>query len=86
MKVLPPQSEEDDFVEVAAISMAITKTISELALHSSDKGPYLSRILETGLHELEKIDYQNIPRERRMALRKKIMARYTDLITTIPVP
>ncbi len=80
-----PQSEEDDFAEVAAISMAITKTIAELALHSSDKGPYLARILEAGLHDLEKIDYQNIPDERRVALRNKIMARYTDLITTIPV-
>ena len=75
--------EDDVFAEVAAISMAVTKTIAGLASPSSDKGPYLSRILEAGLRDLEKIDYQNIPDERRVTFRKKVTARYTDLITTI---
>ena len=64
--------------------MAITKAIGGLASLSSDKGPYLSRILEAGLHDLEKIDYQNIPDQRRAAFREKVKARYADLITTIP--
>ena len=78
------QFEEDVFAEVAAVTMAITKAIGGLAPLSSDQRPYLSRILEAGLRDLEKIDYQNIPDERRTAFREKVKARYTEFITTIP--
>lgn len=63
--------------------MAIVKAMDCLGSLSSDQGPYLSRVLEGGLNDLEKIDYQDIPDERRAAFRNKVKARYTDLITTI---
>jgi hypothetical protein len=76
--------EKDVSAEVAAISMAMTKAIGELASLSSDQGPYLSRILKAGLRDLEKIDYRNIPNRRRAAFLRKVKARYTELLTTIP--
>ena len=82
---MPSQFEEDAFAEAAAISMAMTKAIAGLVSLSDDKRPYISRILEAGLHDLEEIDYRNVPIERRAALREKVKARYTEFITTIPV-
>ena len=79
------QFEEDVFAEAAAISMVLTKAIAGLASLSGDKRPYISRILEAGLHDLEEMDYRNVPNERRAALREKVKARYTELITTISV-
>ena len=77
-------SEEDNLAEVAAVSMAIVKAIGGLASPSADKGPYLARILETGLHDLETVDCRHIRSERRAAFLEKVKVRYTDLITAIP--
>ena len=73
-------SEERDLAEVAAFSMAIVKTIGMLASDSVDKGPYLARILETGLQDLDALDCRQVPGERRAAFLAKIKSRYTDLI------
>jgi len=66
------RSQEDVFAEVAATNMAIVKAMSLLASVSSDRRPYLSRVLEAGLLDLERIDYPNIPKRRRAAFRRKV--------------
>jgi len=81
---LRSQFNEDVFAEVAATNMAIVKAMGLLASVSSDRRPYLSRILEAGLLDLEQIDYPNIPKSRRTAFRRKVKARYADLLQTIP--
>ena len=78
------QFNEDVFAEVTATNMAIVKAMGLLASVSSDRRPYLSRILEAGLLDLEQIDYSNIPKRRRAAFRRKVKARYADLLQTIP--
>jgi hypothetical protein len=90
--ILELTSEEHDLAEVAAFSMAIVKTIGMLASDSGDKRPYLARILETGLHDLDALDCRQVPGERRAVFLAKVKSRYTDLIksryaaleTTIP--
>jgi hypothetical protein len=77
-------SEEEDLAEVAAVSMAIVKAIGVLPSLPADKGPYLARILETGLHDLQTVDCRHIPSKRRAAFLAMVKARYTDLITAIP--
>jgi hypothetical protein len=81
---LGSQFKEDALAEVAATNMAIVKAMSLLASVSGDRRPYLSRILEAGLLDLERIDYPNIPKSRRTAFRRKVKARYADLLRTIP--
>jgi hypothetical protein len=76
--------EEDASAEVAATSMAIVKAIGGLTSLEIDSGPYLSRVLEAGLHDLDKMDFQNIADERRAAFRDKVKAHYAGLIATIP--
>jgi len=76
--------EEDVFAEVAATNMAIVKAMGLLASVSSDRRPYLSRVLEAGLLDLERIDYPNVPKRRRTAFRRKVKARFADLLRTIP--
>ena len=83
VKVLRSQSEEDVFAEIAAVSMAIVKAMDCLGSPASEKAPYLSRILEEGLNDLDKSDYHDIPDERRAAFRNNVKARYADLITAI---
>ncbi len=78
------QFKEDALAEVAATNMAIVKAMSLLASVSGDRRPYLSRILEAGLLDLEQIDYPNIPKSRRTAFRRKVRARFADLLRTIP--
>ncbi len=78
------QFNEGVFAEVAATNMAIVKAMGLLASVSSDRRPYLSRILEAGLLDLGQIDYPNIPKRRRAAFRRKVKARYADLLRTIP--
>jgi hypothetical protein len=73
-------SEEGDLAEVAAFSMAIAKTIGMLASDAGDKGPYLARILETGLRDLDALDCRQVPGERRAAFLAKVKSRYADLI------
>ena len=43
-----------------------------------------TRILEAGLLDLEQMDYPNIPKRRRAAFRRKVKARYADLLLTTP--
>jgi hypothetical protein len=81
---LRSQSKEDVFAEVTATNMAIVKAMGLLASVSGDRRPYLSRVLEAGLLDLEQIDYPNIPKRRRAAFRRKVKARYADLLRTIP--
>jgi len=81
---LGSQFKEDALAEVAATNMAIVKAMSLLASVSGDRRPYLSRILEAGLLDLEQIDYPNIPKSRRTAFRRKVRARFADLLRTIP--
>jgi hypothetical protein len=78
--------DEEVFAETAAVTMAIVKAIAELGSLSSDNGPYLSRILETGLRDLDEMDHRNILNEHGAAFLEKVKARYTDLITTISTP
>ena len=52
------QFEEDAFAEVTATSMAIVKAIGGLSSLAIDSGPYLSGVLEAGLHDLDEMDYQ----------------------------
>ncbi len=75
--------EEDVFAEVAATNMAIVKAMGLLASVSSDRR-YLSQVLEAGLLDLERIDYPNVPKRRRAAFRRKVKARFADLLRTIP--
>jgi len=81
---LRSQFNEDVFAEVAATNMAIVKAMGLLTSVSSDRRPYLSRILEAGLLDLEQMDYPNIPKRRRAAFRRKVKARYADLLLTTP--
>jgi hypothetical protein len=78
------QFKEDVLAEVAATNMAIVKAMGLLASVSRDRRPYRSRVLEAGLFDLEQIDYPNIPKRRRAAFRRKVKARYADLLRTIP--
>jgi hypothetical protein len=80
---LRSQFKEDAFAEVAATNMAIVKAMGLLVSVSGDRRPYLSRVLEAGLRDLERIDYPNIPKRRRAAFRKKVKAHYADLLRTI---
>jgi hypothetical protein len=80
---LQSQLEEDAFAATAAFSMAVTKAIGGLSSFAIDKGSYLSRVLEEGLHDLDETDYQNIAAERRDAFRDNVKAHYIDLITRI---
>jgi hypothetical protein len=73
-------------LRIAAVTMAIVKAIAELGSLSSDNRPYLSRILETGLCNLEKMDHRDILNEHGAAFLEKVKARYTDLITTTSAP
>jgi hypothetical protein len=78
--------EEELFAEIAAVTMAIVKAIAELGSLSSDNRPYLSRILETGLCDLEEMNHRDILNEHDAAFFEKVKARYTDLITTTSAP
>jgi hypothetical protein len=71
------------FAEVAATNMAIVKAIDLLASVSGDKRPYVSRVLEAGLLDLEQINFLNIAKGHRAAFRSKVKARYTHLLRTI---
>jgi hypothetical protein len=82
-QALQSQFEEDAFAEVTATSMAIVKAIGGLSSLAIDSGPYLSGVLEAGLHDLDEMDYQNIAGERRAAFRDKVKLHYADLIATI---
>src|ERR1700730_18650086 len=75
---LQSQLEEDVFAEVAATNMAIVKAMGLLASVATDRRPYLSRILEAGLLDFERIDYPNIPKRRRAGFRRKVKARYAS--------
>jgi len=75
--------EEDVLADVAATNMAIVKAMGLLASVSSDRRPYLSRVLEAGLLDLERIDYPNVSKRRRTAFRRKVKARFADLLRTI---
>jgi hypothetical protein len=81
---LRSQFDEDVFAEVAATNMAIVKAMGLLASVSRDRRPYLSRVLDAGLLDLEQIDYPSIPKRRRAAFRRKVKARYADLLRAIP--
>jgi hypothetical protein len=78
--------EEEVFAEIAAVTMAIVKAIAELGSLSRDNGPYLCRVLATGLCDLEEMDHRNILNEDGAAFLEKVKGRYTDLITTISAP
>jgi hypothetical protein len=82
-KILRSQAEEDAFAEAAAFSMAVTKSIGALSSLAGYKGPYLARVLEDGLRDLEQTDYRTIVDERRTAFRDKVKARYIDLIAAL---
>jgi hypothetical protein len=71
-------------IDVVAVSTATIKAIGMLASLSSDQASYLSRIRGAGLHDLEEVDFRNVPDERRAAFRENVKARYIDLIATIP--
>jgi hypothetical protein len=83
---LDTSCEEDVFGEIAVVTMAIVKAITELGSLSSDNRPYLSRILETGLCDLEQMNHRDILNEHDAAFFEKVKARYTDLIAPIPAP
>jgi hypothetical protein len=78
--------EEDVSAEIAAVTMAIVKAIAELASFSTDKRPYLSRILDAGLREFEEMNRPHALNEHGAAFLVKAKARYIDLIGTVPAP
>ncbi len=77
------QLEEDALAAVAAFSMAVTKAIAGLTLLTDAKGPYLARILEDGLQDLERMNYRTVAHERRAAFLDNVKAHYIDFIAKV---
>jgi hypothetical protein len=63
--------DEEVFAETAAVTMAIVKAIAELGSLSSDNGPYLSRILETGLRDLDEMDHRNVLNQHSLGISRE---------------
>jgi hypothetical protein len=80
----PAQSlEEDALAAAAAFGMAVTKAIAGLSSLTDARGPYLARILEDGLHDLENTNYRTVAEERRAAFLDNVKAHYIDFIATV---
>jgi hypothetical protein len=82
--IAPNRSSEPERGTSLGASTATIKAIGMLASLSSDQAPCLSRIRDAGLHDLEEVDFRNVPDKRRAAFRENVKARYIDLIATIP--
>jgi hypothetical protein len=73
-------AQEEFFIEVTAVTMAIVKAIAELGSLSGDRRPYLSKVLDAGLRDLEEIHPPHILDETRAAFLARAKARYIALI------
>jgi hypothetical protein len=75
--------QEDTQAQFAALIMAVSVALKRLADQSGNDKKFLESALETGLHEIGRINFSSIPDANKEAFLENARARYSTLIVGI---
>jgi hypothetical protein len=72
--------------EIAALNVALIKTMGAVSRMSGDQKAFLRDVLEFGLHDLPLTMYQGVPQNRYPAFLEKAKEKYRSIVSAIRVP